>query len=838
MSVAKFVAANGREALRQVREAMGPDAVVLSNRTVEGGVEIVAMSDRELDTLSTSAPAYQPPAMPALAAPMAAPMADGDALGDLRGELQSMRALIERQLGAAAAPALPAVSAATDPMRESLFDWLVGAGFSAQLARTLLARLPAGYDRQAAMAWMRREIASKVPVLADEDALFGQGGVLALVGPTGVGKTTTTAKLAARFVLKHGADKLALLTTDTFRIGAHEQLRIYGDILGVPVHAVKDAADLRLALDALAQKHLVIIDTVGMSQRDRNLSEQIAMLAGAPAPVQRVLLLNGASHGDTLNEVVHAYRHDATPGGGVDGCIISKLDEATHLGSVLDVVIRHRLPVFYASTGQRVPEHLELARGDALVERAFLMPRRGSVFADAQAARRAAETAEAGEGRAGAGTDVLRAIADSGHAVGACVTALREGPYGFDVLRELWARRAAGAADFALRPLAQRVREAMCHDVGRLSDRYVLAAQVTLPCAVPGRRTPQPWQHTVWLADRDGMPIGASVTPAGRTQQCAEWETEMADWRAAIATRRTLVHLADALPAAAVLQRWQGAGERWLAGARKTTRVLCDGAAWKLDALGDTLTFHAVDEVELRGRAAMLWVAQASVRVIEGQTRGARPAQADGGIDAGLLVVRAIDRDNGQTLAVDYLLADPALAIEGARIARWARFGEQAALQCRTLRHALDQLGQGAEAGVPDASSLFALQAGLTALRLAHAPDAAAVDCLSRLAGRTAGKDASPGAAALLEGIGRLLALMDVLENFPGRAAPVAEAAEPKGQQNRAAESAPPAASASLAPAVLPESAQHLAMRMTQQAAPLATASTQYAGAAMTLPGN
>ncbi len=112
----------------------------------------------------------------------------------------------------------------------------------------------------------------------------------------------------------------------------------------------------------MKDKHLVIIDTVGMSQRDRSLSEQIAMLAGVPAPVQRVLLLNGASHGDTLNEVVHAYRHDAAPdGGGIDGCIISKLDEATHLGSVLDVVIRHRLPVFYASTGQRVPEHLELA---------------------------------------------------------------------------------------------------------------------------------------------------------------------------------------------------------------------------------------------------------------------------------------------------------------------------------------------------------------------------------------------------------------------------------------------------------------------------------------------
>ncbi len=843
MSVAKFVAATGREALRRVREAMGPDAMVLSNRTVEGGVEIVAMSDTELDTLSSSAAAYQAPAQaPAPASmPVSVPGFDTDnrepqdALGDLRGELQSMRALIERQLSGIAAPAVPA--AAPDPLRESLFEWLVGAGFSAQLARTLLARLPAGYDRPAAMGWIRQEIASKVPVLADEDALFGQGGVLALVGPTGVGKTTTTAKLAARFVLKHGADKLALLTTDTFRIGAHEQLRIYGDILGVPVHAVKDASDLRLALGALSQKHLVIIDTVGMSQRDRNLSEQIAMLAGAPAPVQRVLLLNGASHGDTLNEVVHAYRHDAAPGAGIDGCIISKLDEATHLGSVLDVVIRHRLPVFYASTGQRVPEHLELARGDALVERAFLMPRRGSVFADAQAARRAlaapggddaADALHGGHGARSEAHDVLRSIADSGHAVGACVNALRDGPYGFALLRELWASRGTQAE---LRPLVRQVRDAVCQDASRHCEHFVLSASVTLPCAVPGRRAPQPWQHTLWLGDRDGMPLMATVTPLARTQQAGGWDAEMTDWRAALAARRTVVHLLDAMPAGATLQRWQSSGERWLASARKSARVLCDGTAWKLDALADTLTFHAQGELRWRERDAVQWIAQTRVRVVEGQARAARGAASEGGIEAVLLAVRTIERDSGQTLAVDYLLADPALAGAGAQLAQWARWGEAAALQCRTLRHALDHLGRpaGTSSQAFDVDALVALQAGMTALRLAHAPAAAAIDCLAGLAGRAAAKDATPGAAALLEGLGRLLALLDVLENFPGRNAAEAQTAA-SSEKHAAAEAIAATTAATTAarhaatapvPATpaLPESAQHLAQRMTQTAA-------------------
>jgi flagellar biosynthesis protein FlhF len=811
MSVAKFVAANGREALRQVREAMGPDAVVLSNRTVDGGVEIVAMRDTDLGVISGSAQVFVPPAPPV---PEIIQPAAQEVIGDLRGELQSMRALIERQMSGIGAHSVPA--AGGDPLRDSLFEWLVGAGFSGQLARTLLSRLPVGHDRPAAMSWIRQEIASKVPVLTDEDALFGQGGVLALVGPTGVGKTTTTAKLAARFVLKHGAEKLALLTTDSFRIGAHEQLRIYGDILGVPVHAVKDASDLRIALSALAQKHLVIIDTVGMSQRDRNLSEQIAMLAGAPAPVQRVLLLNGASHGDTLNEVVHAYRNDATPGGGVDGCIISKLDEATHLGSVLDVVIRHRLPVFYASTGQRVPEHLELARGDLLVERAFAMPRRGSVFAEAQAARSAfagGPAPESDDTADGAAHDVLRSITDSSHAVGACVSELQDGQYGFDLLRQLWPQR--DEPDTALRAMTQTVRDAISRDVSQHCDRYVLACATTTSVPVPGRRAPQAWVNTVWLADRDGMPLAATVTPAGRGAHGANaaLDTEAADLRAALAARRCVVNVLEAMPAPSALTRWQTAGERWLATARKTTRVVCDGAAWKLDALADTLTFHAIGETQVRGRDALQWVAQASVRVVEAQHRPAKGASADGGIDAALVVSRAIDRENGQTLAVDYTLCDPALAAEGSQVARWARWTEATEARCRTLRLATTHLRQpGADgAAAATCAGLVALQAGVTALRMEHRPAATAAPFLARLTGKTS--KGAVAAATLVEGLGRLLALLDVFENYPARGhRPAFRHAAPAPSTDDGETLA-----ASVMPAqrrAVPESAKHLAQQM------------------------
>ncbi len=170
-----------------------------------------------------------------------------------------------------------------DPVRGRLLRTLLGAGFSARLSQAMLreAARPARATPQG-MAYRAAELIRAVPVHEDEDALLAQGGVYALMGPTGVGKTTTTAKLAARCVMRFGADKLALVTTDSYRIGAYEQLRIYGQILDVPVYAVKDAADLHLVLQDLRDKHMVLIDTVGMSQRDRAVSDQIAMLVQQP----------------------------------------------------------------------------------------------------------------------------------------------------------------------------------------------------------------------------------------------------------------------------------------------------------------------------------------------------------------------------------------------------------------------------------------------------------------------------------------------------------------------------------------------------------------------------
>ena len=250
------------------------------------------------------------------------------------------------------------------PARTRLMQDLILAGFSPALSRHIQERVPEGHSIEEAREWATTVLARNLPLAGDTDELLAEGGVYALVGPTGVGKTTTVAKLAARFVLKHGVDQLALITTDGFRIGAQDQLRIYGKILGIPVHSIHDQASLTSTIEQLANKKLVLIDTAGLSQRDERVTEQIAMLRGAKA--KRLVVLNATVDAETLDHVVSTFGDRAFA-----GCIITKTDEAARLGPVLDAVIRHRLRVHHVSTGQRVPEDLERPHAATLVRTAM-----------------------------------------------------------------------------------------------------------------------------------------------------------------------------------------------------------------------------------------------------------------------------------------------------------------------------------------------------------------------------------------------------------------------------------------------------------------------------------
>lgn len=352
MKVRKFNAATAREALRQVKDELGPDALILSNRPIIGGVEITALANDDAALLNSASPAVQDPV----------PHIDRVEVADIVDEIRLMRSMLEEQLAGFAWGEL----SRREPMKVSALRKMLGAGFSPKLARQMVDKMPPLDEEKPAMDWLRTAITRNINIANPEADIVDRGGVFALVGPTGVGKTTTTAKLAARCVVRHGADKLALVTTDSYRIGAHEQLRIYGRILGVPVHAIKDAADLSLILHELKDKHLVLIDTIGMSQKDQKVIDQVAMLSGCETDVERLLLLNATSSGDTLDDVVRAYK-----GGGLGGCILTKVDEAIGVGAALDVIMRNRLILHFIANGQRVPEDIHAANAKYLVDRAF-----------------------------------------------------------------------------------------------------------------------------------------------------------------------------------------------------------------------------------------------------------------------------------------------------------------------------------------------------------------------------------------------------------------------------------------------------------------------------------
>ncbi len=395
MNARKFIAASSRAALQLVRAELGAEAVILSNRKVAGGVEIVAMAGSELAHLNETravahhveqtAPAprervsaralNQAAALGAkvitaqverAVPPHAVATPANNETQQMMRELKSMHDKMQAQMAGMAWSTLQQ----QDPQRSGLLRDLVNVGFSPALSRLLLDKMPPAAD----IAWVKRILAHNLCVASAREDVVARGGVYALVGPTGVGKTTTTAKLAARAVVRYGADKVALVTTDSYRVGAFEQLRIYAKILGVSVHAVRDAHDLQLTLSGLKHKHLVLIDTMGVGQRDSRVAEQTRMFD--EAGIKRLLLLNATAAGGTLDDVVKMYG-----GSGVAGCIPTKLDEAVQLGTVLDVVARHKLLLHYIASGQRVPEDLHEVNVDYLLHRAFKDIGKPSAFA-------------------------------------------------------------------------------------------------------------------------------------------------------------------------------------------------------------------------------------------------------------------------------------------------------------------------------------------------------------------------------------------------------------------------------------------------------------------------
>lgn len=635
MGVQRFIASNSREAMRQVRSALGDQVLILSNRAVEGGVEIIAMPEQAHEQALAGLEPQVSPAATAVPEPAATPTVETlEALN--RRLLDDVRALLRDN---ASSPRTDSPS-----LTASLRRRLMQAGFSASLADDILQDPPEELREETpesplVEAWLLRQLRSRLAWLEDEDALFAEGGVFALVGPTGVGKTTTTAKLASRYVMRHGPKDVALVTTDSYRIGAAEQLRIYARLLGTEVYALEEDGDLgelvarltqprRALLSRSAGKKLTVIDTVGMSQRDQRLVGEISRLAEGPAPARRVLVLNAASHGDTLAQVIEAWQQASLDAGApLWGCILTKLDEAARLGSVLDVVMRHRLKLCYVSRGQRVPEDLERVEADALLAEALSLAGE-SPFDEL----RETEALPLPRARQQA---LSRGVLRQGGALETTLATLRQHNLGMALLEQVWQRAnrvGAAAGDFA------RLMDDMTQQRLVASSRSAHALYWSKSGNVSGGDRAMP----LVSLDHHGMPQPLAWPrhrlPAGQRGQL-EWARPLGvGW-----------HLFAQLPNVAELEDLDSQGQGWLASVTGSRRLRHAGEWLALSqamALGEKVGQWPVRH---QGRAADLHVTRLETSLSQRrQDPHALPVVAWHG--------EVRDRDDGRRLASRYWL--------------------------------------------------------------------------------------------------------------------------------------------------------------------------------------
>jgi flagellar biosynthesis protein FlhF len=277
----------------------------------------------------------------------------------LVAELQALKAMITSQFEAMRW----FDGVARDPVQGQMLRTMVESGFSLKLARSLVSHFPPDGTSARAAQWLSKVLARNLRCLPDSET-FEAGGVYALIGPTGVGKTTTTAKLASRHVLKYGPQSVALITVDTYRLGAHDQLRAFGRILGVPVHIAHDAAALNDLLRLRTSRQLVLIDTVGMGHRDERIRNLLATLSREE--IRHVVVASSAAQAETIDESLRAYQARKSY-----GVIFTKLYEAARIGGALDCAIRQKLPLLGVCDGQRVPEDWHSPDPRTLIARAL-----------------------------------------------------------------------------------------------------------------------------------------------------------------------------------------------------------------------------------------------------------------------------------------------------------------------------------------------------------------------------------------------------------------------------------------------------------------------------------
>jgi flagellar biosynthesis protein FlhF len=455
MKIKRFFAADIRQAMRMVKEELGADAVIMSNRSVENGVEIIAARDfdeqlihNKLQKQAEEPAVAQAPVSKQIELPNfeaekkplhiisspRKPAAEGflperpaskkvdqyvgyaekiqlrgnaaalaekvnklqqseaktglhsghvgrvsenqenlsdRLLAEMSNELKSLRVALDTRLSEIHRPS----QSQPNTVRNELIRRLEDMGISKKLAAKIVNRFTSYADPELVFAKAQEMLAKVLPIA--EDNLLETGGIIALVGPTGVGKTTTIAKLAAKFILKHGAKQVALITTDNYRIGAHDQLNTYGRILDVPVRVASSAEELRYLINGFSDKRLVLIDTAGMGQRDMKLAEQINTLQLGGLFIKSYLVMSVATEYRAMNEIISAFQVFEP-----HASILTKLDEAVTIGSALSSIIEQNLPLAFVTNGQQVPEDMLIPCPQSLIQQCVAELSSESAYSD------------------------------------------------------------------------------------------------------------------------------------------------------------------------------------------------------------------------------------------------------------------------------------------------------------------------------------------------------------------------------------------------------------------------------------------------------------------------
>jgi flagellar biosynthesis protein FlhF len=358
------------EALKKITEEFGEEVSIVATKQVEAGVEVhfTLEGDPQPRHQSEDLKPLRPQGVVVDNSPKAHLMSSSDSVAmsspmaeDLVREVAQLKSLVQQQFSQMSWQNW----ASGDPLRGKIWQDLQDLGFSPLLSRTLVDAIPKGLDHSQASAWVIEAIVHQLGQSQPQIEMVQKGGVYAVVGPTGSGKTTTIAKIAARSMALKGKASVALITTDTYRICAIDQLRTYGKVIGVPVHVALNASELQGHLNALSKKHLVLIDTMGLSPRDSQTSEQNLLLERHD--IQKVLVMNVSSQSRALMEMAERFKGTS----GFYGAVLTKLDECSYIAGSIDLALREKLNIMYMSTGQRVPDDLFLADPHFLVQRAM-----------------------------------------------------------------------------------------------------------------------------------------------------------------------------------------------------------------------------------------------------------------------------------------------------------------------------------------------------------------------------------------------------------------------------------------------------------------------------------